>query len=247
MGFSLSVADGQWRSEDLFTFIHITDLHISKFVYPDIKDDLQEFFSTTLDTIKPLVVLASGDLTDAKDSDGVGSFQIAEEWRTYRDLLVRNNVLKKTVYLDIRGNHDSFDVHSMDDGGNMFAKYGGQGGKHKSSYSKTVEHANTSITFVAVDATLDPGPKKVFNFLGYLTERRLVELAGLRREARENSDAVVYFSHFPSSCIVSDIPVMEMAQGGLVFLSGHLHTLGGLAPQLYTMHHTGDQAQPCHL
>ena len=110
----------------MFTFIHITDLHISKFVYPDIKDDLQEFFSTTLDTIQPQVVLASGDLTDAKDSDGVGSFQIAEEWRSYRDLLVRNNVMKKTVYLDIRGNHDSFDVQSLDDSGNMFAKYSGQ-------------------------------------------------------------------------------------------------------------------------
>ena len=93
---------GSWRSEDLVWFIHITDLHISKHIYPDIQEDLDEFFSTTLDTIKPRVVLASGDLTDAKDSDGIGSFQIKEEWEAYRKLLDRNNVTKKTLYLDIR-------------------------------------------------------------------------------------------------------------------------------------------------
>ena len=38
---------------------------------------------------------------------------------------------------------------------------------------------------------------------------------------------------------MSDIPVMEMVSGGLVYLSGHLHTLGGLAPALYTLHRTG--------
>merc|ERR1719316_168524 len=64
-----SVATGSWRSDDLVWFIHITDLHISKHHHPDIQEDLHDFFSTTLDTIKPRVVLASGDLTDGKDSD----------------------------------------------------------------------------------------------------------------------------------------------------------------------------------
>ena len=48
------------------------------------------------------MVMASGDLTDAKDSDGVGSFQIKEEWEAYRKLLERNKVTEKTLYLDIR-------------------------------------------------------------------------------------------------------------------------------------------------
>ena len=43
---------GNWRSDDLVWFLHITDLHISKHIYPDIQEDLEEFFSTTLDTIK---------------------------------------------------------------------------------------------------------------------------------------------------------------------------------------------------
>ena len=62
------------RDEDIIWFIHVTDVHISKCHHPDIKEDLKEFFSTTLDIVKP-----SGDLTDAKDSDGVNSFQIKYE------------------------------------------------------------------------------------------------------------------------------------------------------------------------
>ena len=96
------MATGSWRSDDLVWFIHITDLHISKHHHPDIQEDLHEFFSTTLDTIKPRVVLASGDLTDGKDSDGIGSFQVKEEWEAYRKLLVKNKVTQKTLYLDIR-------------------------------------------------------------------------------------------------------------------------------------------------
>ena len=86
---------------------------------------------------------------------------------------------------------------------------------------------------------MNPGPKKVFNFLGYLPENKLVELSSLRAAATDDSDTIVYFGHFPSSCIVSDIAPMDMMRGGLVYLSGHLHTLGGLAPELYTLHHTG--------
>ena len=79
--------DGHWTDEEPFVFLQITDLHISKYKYLDIKDDLEEFFTTTLDTVKPTVVLASGDLTDAKDQDGVGSGQVLEEWETYQNVL----------------------------------------------------------------------------------------------------------------------------------------------------------------
>ena len=114
---------------------------------------------------------------------------------------------------------------------------GGRG--HNSSYLTTLTHQGTNYSFIALDATLNPGPKKVFNFLGYLPEEKLVELNRLSKQAQLNSDSVVYFGHFPSSCIVSEVPVTEVMSGGLVYLSGHLHTLGGLAPQLYTLHHTG--------
>lgn len=229
---------GSWSDQELFWFIQITDLHISKYVYPDIKDDLKQFFSTTLDTVKPKVVIASGDLTDAKDSDGVDSFQQKEEWDAYKTMLEDYSVSNKTVYLDIRGNHDTFDVTSYTDPHNYFLTHSMSGPVHTSSYLTTINNGGKVFSFIALDATLNPGPKKVFNFFGYLSDDHLETLSQLKSTAAK-SDHQIYFGHFPSSCIVSSSPVMEVMSGGLVYLSGHLHTLGGLAPQLYTLHHTG--------
>lgn len=47
----------------------------------------------------------SGDLTDAKNADMLGSQQYVEEWATYSDVLKNSGVLNKTTWLDIRGNH----------------------------------------------------------------------------------------------------------------------------------------------
>lgn len=51
------------------------------------------------------MVLASGDLTDAKTFDGIGSQQFEGEWKNYKNILDECNVKDKTVWLDIRGNH----------------------------------------------------------------------------------------------------------------------------------------------
>lgn len=60
--------------------------------------------------IRPTVVLASGDLTDAKTSDSIGSQQFEEEWKHYRDTLEECKALEKTIWLDIRGNHGNLDI-----------------------------------------------------------------------------------------------------------------------------------------
>ena len=33
--------------------------------------------------------------------------------------------------------------------------------------------------------------------------------------------------------------IKEIMEGGMVYLSGHLHTLGELAPKMYTIHRSG--------
>ena len=50
-------------------------------------------------------MFVSGDLTDAKNADMLGSQQYVEEWATYSDVLKNSGVLNKTTWLDIRGNH----------------------------------------------------------------------------------------------------------------------------------------------
>lgn len=83
----------------------ISDLHISKFRNLDRIRDFRAFVHETLDTIKPPVVVASGDLTDGRGLDSYISQQNADEWKTYNKILWTANVEKRTKWLDIRGNH----------------------------------------------------------------------------------------------------------------------------------------------
>lgn len=50
-------------------------------------------------------VCPTGDLTDAKNIDTLGSRQYEDEWKLYRNTLDKFNVAKKTIWLDVRGNH----------------------------------------------------------------------------------------------------------------------------------------------
>lgn len=230
--------DLEWSDEDIFWMIQVTDLHISKYVHLDIKSDLQTFFSTTLDTIQPKLVLASGDLTDAKDSDGVDSFQVEEEWKTYADLLAKNQVQDKIIYLDIRGNHDTFDVHHIHHPNNLHQLYSAKGGQHISSYTYTFHHAGNNYSIFALDTTLKTGPKKVFNFLGVLEDQDYAKIIEEKNSLASNKQ--IFFGHFPSSCVIAPSPgFRSILEGGQVYLSGHLHTMGGLMPKLYTMHRHG--------
>ena len=50
-------------------------------------------------------LLFTGDLTDAKNKDNVGSLQYEKEWQIYKDILVKGNVFNSSFWLDLRGNH----------------------------------------------------------------------------------------------------------------------------------------------
>ena len=87
-------------------------------------------------------MLASGDLTDGKDSDGVGSRQIQVEWDTYASLLRKNSVMNKTLFLDLRGNHDAFDVPHVDHADNLHRLYSGRGAENPASYVTSLNYGN---------------------------------------------------------------------------------------------------------
>jgi hypothetical protein len=55
--------------------------------------------------VQNILVFFVGDLTDAKDAAEEVSEQQPEEWQRYADVLNRTGVRRKTVWLDIRGNH----------------------------------------------------------------------------------------------------------------------------------------------
>jgi len=132
----------------------------------------------------------------------------------------------------------------------------------------TVEVSNyTKYAFVAVDATLDIGPKRMLNFgraffffftssclehqpkftkptilaVGDLDEKKLALLEHLDKSATESrANASIWFGHYPSSIIRSAEPgLRRVAANGIAYLCGHLHTFYESVTHMYAMHHSG--------
>lgn len=95
-------------------------------------------------------------------------------------------------------------------------------------------------SFIGVDACLEPGPRRPFNFVGLLSLDELKQLKSyISRIEDSPSNYTIWFGHFPTSCILSQGEHIRSLIGsleqGLVYLCGHLHTLGGIVPNMYTL------------
>jgi len=228
-----------FTDEHLLWFIQITDLHLSEFHDLTRISDFEHFCDSTISIVKPKIVLVTGDITDAKDRDMVGSKQYEFEWKQYRQVIAKSKVLEKSVWLDVRGNHDAFDVAELKSSGNYFKKYGVMGDTQRSYMYEYNAPSGDKYSFIGVDASLDPGPRRPFNFFGWIKDDHLKQLENFN-EASKRSNATVWFGHFPTSTVITDSkPLDNVMQNGIAYLSGHLHTFLDLAPELYTRQENG--------
>nr|XP_031528743.1 transmembrane protein 62 isoform X1 [Vicugna pacos] len=145
--------------------------------------------------------------------------------------------MEKTKWLDVKGNHDAFNIPSLESVENYYRKYSAVRRDGSFHYVHSTPFGNYS--FISLDATLNPGPKRPFNFFGILDQKQMEELLLLAKESSRSNHSI-WFGHFTTSTMLSPSPgIRSIMRSATAYLCGHLHTLGGLMPVLHTRHFQG--------
>ncbi|MFH1437446.1 MAG: metallophosphoesterase [Pseudomonadota bacterium] len=92
---------------NVFWFIQITDTHIDNVFYADGPDKLAWVASEGFDTVNPLFVAATGDLTDSTNGVVYGFGPYEAEWNIYRERIDDAGMTAET-WFDLPGNHDVY-------------------------------------------------------------------------------------------------------------------------------------------
>ncbi|CAG8657860.1 7384_t:CDS:2, partial [Dentiscutata heterogama] len=144
---NLTIGD---RRENIFYFMQVSDLHISKYYKPGGASHFLYFLSTALPVISPSFVLVTGDLTDGKEQYYGRSGQNVDEWATYQTALQESGVLDRpNFWYDMRGNHDCFNVRSWDSEQNLYKQYSVV---KKRGFDFMVEKTFGRYRFIGIDA-----------------------------------------------------------------------------------------------
>ncbi|KAI9506333.1 hypothetical protein GGI25_002324 [Coemansia spiralis] len=224
-------------SDGLLTFIHASDVHISKFYPRGGFVHFLHFLHTAVPLISPRLVTVTGDLTDGKDRQKLISLQQVEEWEAYQRALDSAHVKTRfngTFYRDQRGNHDCFNVFDFDSPANLYKTYSAM---QSDGYSLQIKEPFGTYSFVATDGCPRHGFARPLNFFGYL-DAHAMSLLESRIEQARNSNHMFLLNHYPVSTMLygkHNKSFRELVQSVSVFLCGHLHELaGGAGAQLQT-------------
>ncbi|KAG0046616.1 Transmembrane protein 62 [Gryganskiella cystojenkinii] len=214
--------------DNVFYFVQVSDLHISSFRKASTAN-FYTFLSTALPMVEPSFVVVTGDLTDAKDKQLVGSMQYMNEWVTYRDALEESGVLMKrngTFWHDLRGNHDCFNVPDWNSKENMFAD---MSATKTPGFMFDVSTHYGKYGFIGIDACPKPGPARPYNFFGLFETPDMDNLARQLALSQGNNHTFV-FSHYPVTTTMfgessTGESFADLSRSFSVYMCGHLHKL----------------------
>ncbi|XP_077989649.1 transmembrane protein 62-like [Glandiceps talaboti] len=218
-------------SDNLWWFVQISDVHLNEFYDKERYHQFWHFCSSYVDIIQPTLVLVTGDITDAVHRQKAHQSEI--EWEMYKKCLEDSGVLKKTTWIDIKGNHDTYNIPSADSKQNLYRQFSQIGKQGESNF---VHHQKTSFgtySFIYIDAVTPlPSLKPPFNFFGILSKTNIKDLLDLTNQTK-SSNSTVFFTHYPSSFIVDRKPgISTVLSNGIATLSGHLHDIYGRVPDM---------------
>lgn len=235
-------------------FVHLSDLHISEFEDASRGPDLEDLASSFLSILKPELLVVTGDLTDSKTSYGRAK-QIPQEWTTYRQVMdsVRNSTgLAWKDVLDVRGNHDTFDVPHRSHPRDYFSKFAASAGYWVNSRIRLTPLFEPGQAggmcavawLVGVDLSPEPGLRGPTNFVGFAQDVLVSDLDKALTDLRSTwvggcEPVVIVFGHYPLGFVAyqfqdywgingfnSGYPTLEsvfLKHGVAAYLCGHLH------------------------
>ncbi|PON42214.1 Calcineurin-like phosphoesterase domain, apaH type [Parasponia andersonii] len=219
--------------------VQLSDLHFSAH-HPDRALDFKKFVGPALSMINPSLVLITGDLTDGKSKDSLTMKLNEEEWLEYRDVMedvVKSSRLDKSIFFDLRGNHDNFGFPVAGGSFDFFSKYSinGQLGRNKNVNSVTLQAAGQKHLFVGVDSTLSVGLRGPTNVFGHPTDELLAELdLELSQWDSQSTKPMtkISFGHFPLSFSAlsnsgKSLKDIFLKHSVSAYICGHLHARFG--------------------
>lgn len=143
---------------------------------------------------------------------------------------------------------DNFNIGTINAQENYYRNYSVQGKLHAKSYVHFKESNGVKVAYLGIDACPDPGLRRPFNFIGILDPTEQLVIQKLKAEAEIKADHIIWFGHYPTSCILPlehETERLNLRQligsshGSQVYVCGHLHSMGGLVPRMYTKQKKG--------
>ncbi|KAJ3097238.1 Transmembrane protein 62 [Phlyctochytrium planicorne] len=228
--------------ESLFTFVQISDLHISRFNTHGGLPHFQSFLEGELPLIGPDLVLLTGDLIDAKTKSKLGSVQYQDEWAAYQDMLNMSGMALRNdgkFLWEMRGNHDCFnlgvDFNETDFALKTSVKTQGYHYLHKKPFG--------TYDFLGIDLCPAVGTARPFNFFGTMDGGDMDALADAISKAKvEGRNHTFVATHYPTAVTISGKSrdgqtLSDLASSVSMWMSGHLHQLVlGLGRTMYAYH-----------
>lgn len=236
---SRKVIDLESGPESVIWVVQLSDLHFSVH-HPDRALDFKRLVAPSLSLINPCLVLITGDLTDGKSTDLLTMKQNEDEWVEYKNVMedvMKMSGLNKSIFYDLRGNHDNFGVPLVGGLFDFFSKYSinGQLRRRENVNSVTIQTGESKNLFVSLDSTMHVGVRGPTNLFGHPTNQLLNELeAELSQWDTQQTKLVtkIAFGHFPLSFSAfsesgKSLKDVFLKHSLSSYLCGHLHTRFG--------------------